>query len=165
MSNLITTQIENGRQFRTIGDVSDTTIDKPIVEGDLFIIPNLAMSVSNYFTQERFDSWVEEHVQEVQDTMDLRTHDLSADRFIQIWATSPKSENWADHGMRLGYGHFPSFLPAKWLEGLKEDDVLVIVGVKNRFFLRCKQEAYRYRSFGSFEQCLERVNRDYVSKY
>lgn len=166
MSNLISNYVEEGKQFRIVGDISDSkkNICKKVIEGDLFIIPNLAMSVSNYFSQERFDSWIDEKVEEVADTMDMRTHDLSADRFIQIWATSPRSENWCDHGMGIGYGHFPSHIPARWLEGLREDDVLVIAGVKNRFYLRCRQDPYRYGSMSPFERCLESVNKDYVSK-
>jgi len=134
----------------------------PTVKGDIFIVPNLAMSPSNYFGQARYNEWLNEKVEETKNLFDMRTHDLTEDRMIQVWVTNSDSENWSDHGCNALPGRFPSYIPAKWLEGLKEGDVLAIVANGVKIALRCRQTPYRYGRFGTFEEVFERVNKDYV---
>lgn len=165
MSNIIT-RTENGRQFRIVGETEPavSNICKKVIEGNVFIVPNLAMSESNYMGHKYYDPWVEEKIADASEIIDMRTHDLTQDRFIQIWTCSPESENWSDHGHPQIHGHFPDRIPAKWLEGLTEGDVLVLVGKNQRYFLVCNQTSYRYQRFGTFEEVLDRVNKDYVPK-
>lgn len=166
MSTLISTRIENGRQFRIVGETEPAlqNICKKVIEGEIFIIPNLAKSPSSYWGQERFSEYVEQVVKYASDVMDIRTHDLSEDRMVEVWTTSEDSDNWSDHGHPRIEGRFPDRFPAKWLEGLTEGDVLVLVGKNQRYFLVCNQTSYRYQRFGTFEEVLDRVNKDYVPK-
>ncbi len=162
----IVTRIENGRQFRIIGETEPAlaNVCKKVLEGEIFIIPNLSKSPSSYWGQDRFNEYVDQVVRHASEVMDLRTHDLSADRMVEVWTTSEESDNWSDHGHPKIEGRFPDRFPAKWLEGLNEDDVLVLVGKKQRYFLVCRQTTHRYRRFGTFQEVLTKVNKDYVPK-
>ena len=135
--------------------------DLPVVHGKLFIVPNTALSPSSYWGQKAFDDLVSDHVEAVAKTMNLRTHDLSQDRMVQVWAHDDKSENWSDHGHPI-VRRFPSHLPAKWLVGLKEGDYLSIIVNNCKILLECRQQGFRYGRFGTFEQVLNKVNKDYV---
>lgn len=153
-----------GKRFNVVAASAKTEEEiaaLPVLKGSMFIIPNTALSPSSYWGQEAFDELVSDHVNSAAKVLDLRTHDLSKDRMVQVWVHSSECENWGDH-IHPVIGRFPSHVPAKWLEGLAEGDTLAIVGHKAKMLIRCQQHGYRYQRFGTFEQVLKQVNKDYV---
>ena len=146
----------------------------------MFIIPNglcrkgdfIVSSVSKQFPlADGFKyGWEKENVCDDEDLM------------VQVWFTGHDSENWGDHSIPdlvveandmerrnayrdlddkeynkkvIGNSRMGSWAPISWFEGKKEGDVIDIVihGCTVSFTL--SQLNFRYRSFGSFENCLE----------
>jgi len=138
-----------------------------VVEGDIFIVPNGAVSING-----KNKILVPSSAQRIlNDAAQCGIAVDGLEPLVQVWATSEESDNWADHGhpagpefyrgASSGFRGIPTFLPARVLEG-KEGEVLELPfdpdGSQSepRYLLRLtrRQLPYRYRRFGTFENTL-----------
>ena len=138
-------------------------MEKTIVKGDFFIIPNRldAVETKSEFQKNQIDSW----------NRKLAKFGLpefkDGDMPIQIWATSQDCDNWDCHfkdWQPYGIDHegFVYALPARILCGLKEGQELVIdVNENLEIRLTAAQGKYRYANYpipnSSFESMLQHV--------
>lgn len=163
---IITTMAPDGHRNNLViarTGASDDEIDAlPTLRGKVFVVPNLAMSASNYFGQERYAEWVREQRVDHADILSHDTHDVEHDRFVQVWCHGEDSKDWGSHGVTGIEGYFPSHLPAAWFEGLNEGDIIAIVCRNVRVYLMCDQRGGRYSFAGDFGHAFSSVNKDYV---
>jgi hypothetical protein len=92
--------------------------------------------------------------------IDLHPNDM----LVQVWCTSPDSENWQDHGgLQLGGhkltpGEFPGYLPVRLFDGKTEGMTIEIEAENGEIIeLTLSQLKYRYRRFGTFDQVLKQL--------
>jgi len=160
------------------------TNSMPVINADLFIIPNHA-SIAKEYILKRYES-------ESKQIADLNNipFDVDQTNLVQVWSTDKKCDN-----MQCGTFHIVcdeydyscsliSVLPRTLFEGYKENDIVTCVipvyvssyrksnedykssvvfddkeQMLVQFNFSLKQLEYRYRSFGTFEDVLEMVCR------
>ena len=148
------------------------------IKGRIFIVPNRKEKLSNYF-----DSFK-------RDAMDTFPSISEEDTLVQVWVTDMPLEDGSNYGREnlfngnesnwsAGYEHdsekdfafmglkpgiFINYIPAKWLEGKKEGDVLNItiydeeaVNELAQYELICMQNKSRYSASGNFEEVFKKV--------
>ena len=152
--------------------------EKTVVKGDVFIIPNTAEIFSNFSSPE----WQAEKLSRL---VGIKPQD--DDRMVEVWITSPEVDNWQDNfagfqkeiglftdenqevewEMENGsesrlLGYFPKYFPAKVFAGKNEGDKVTFYCPEYdvNVVLTCKQQDYRYASFGNFEDVLRSVLRE-----
>ena len=135
-------------------------MEKKIVKGDIFIIPNGKVNIENFFRPE---------VKKQQFTKATGYKINDDDEMVQVWVTSEGIDNWQCHRGWLeecqlkeeGGFHdlFPGYFPVRVLENLTEGDVLECIpqGGDVKIELTCRQKDYRYSRFGTFEECLRNL--------
>lgn len=149
------------------------------VSVDAFIIPNSAGYVHKFLLesyQKRYKAYMTDICKQCGKEFDPKT-----DKIVQIWFTSKelKSDNLEAHGFEYKGEYFTfryGYLPYPVLKDLKEgdsidlnleatedtwrrddDDICVKRIIVVPMHITFKQLEYRYRNFGTFEECLERV--------
>lgn len=146
--------------------MSDTVINRNVATGDIFIIPNSLTALSEMAPSAR------ERIKR-----DLSRLNMNGFRgagveenepLVQLWFTSPECDNWADHnwpgrpfygGKANQYSGLCSYWPARALMGVEEGTKFVAhmsdyKGEEWKLVLTPRQEGYRYRGRGPFEQLL-----------
>lgn len=141
------------------------------VSADMFIVPNGFMKASNNFI---FGDRLNVTMNGILEASD---HETEVDPYMmQVWLVAENDlgcENLVDHmghywgidGVKHPFGNIPSYLPANMFVGKKEGDVVTVVYPEgttqfNKDFrvvmhLKLAQTEYRYRRFGTFEQCFD----------
>ena len=118
-------------------------MEKKIVKGDFFIIPNMPENVLAQISKSC--PQVAENRKKNLESFVGRTISLD-ESMVQIWATSPESDNWECH-RHPEIENFPTWLPAKELEGVKEGDTITLHQKDTIIELTAKQLEYRYRKY------------------
>lgn len=147
---------------------------EPIV-GEVFIIPNSTGFKHDFFT----------HVQKrLTRSEALNDLDPSLDHeYVQVWIHTPDTDNLCAHGIKtadifgnevyLAGGSFIEHLPIDILDGKREGDTISFSDIvptwhkpnePGKKYLAClkltlKQKGYRYGSFGTFDEVLEKVRK------
>ena len=143
---------------------------KKVIKGDVFIIPNYARELRDFFVRD----WLREKLSRLAGIEFVRDDE----KMIQLWITSDKCENWnhfagfqKELGIRKenlrnckdpeerGLLYFPNYFPSKIFEGKKEGDIVKIGCPEYDVIIKltCKQLDYRYRDFGRFEEAFKYV--------
>lgn len=139
------------------------------INGKLFIIPNSPATKQNlgWYNPENWDNWAKE----AQSRLNNFEGNLTVEEpMIQVWATNKDCDNFADHiadyqkmigadvEVASGNNRFPTHLPLSLLNGLKENDTLVLHLKRGiEIELTLSQTTTRYRRFGNFEDVLESI--------
>lgn len=128
---------------------------------DLFIIPNSMC----YLSQLCFASF-RERLTEICQYNGINTASYNTPIF-QVWFVGGDSNNMSRHGFRVGdrvfnAGFLKEYLPAEMFLSAKEGDTVKIhypVDDDTDLTLNCKlmQKKYRYRNFGTFEECFSKL--------
>jgi len=152
--------------------MSDTVINRNIV-GDVFIVPNSLCALSEMAPS------AQERVREDLKRLNIngfRCSEVGLDEpLVQVWVTSPECDNWHCHswkgmpfygGKENQYAGLTEFWPARALMGVEEGTKFVAhmsdyKGEEWRLVLTPRQEGYRYRGRGPFEQVL----RDLLARF
>jgi len=152
--------------------MSDTTTTN-VATGDMFIIPNSLTTLSEMAPSAR--ERIKRDLRRL-NVNGFRCSEVDLDEaLVQLWFTSPECDNWADHnwpgrpfygGKANQYAGLTSYWPARALMGVEEGtkfvaDFLDYKGGEWRLVLTPRQEGYRYRGRGSFEQLL----RDLLARF
>lgn len=155
----------------------NATVGTPIVNGQIFIIPNSSICWGDEVRSEP-GMW-----SDLYDTY-LANYDVCKEmpfkdtRFFEMWFNTKGNDdsNWVCHGID-GYDELEGFrvrsayLPETLFKGKKEGDTITIWIVAEdwdrtdkslltkriKVSLTLKQRGYRYDRFGNFEEVLERV--------
>ena len=158
----------------------------PVINGELFIVPNAAnrclkdeekeykKSLGINFIFDSSGSIADER-------KETFGEDLTYEPYVHIWAHNAPEEgedsNWTDHGIpeevqekagikfqRDGWrdGLFYHSIPYEWVKGKKEGDHLYLEytdkgGNKCFFDMICRQKEYRYESHGDFSEVVKSV--------
>ncbi len=147
---------------------TEKTANTVVIKADIFIVPNEAMDFQDFGHNKE---WLAEKLKK-----HLGIMPSEDEKLVQVWITSEKSDNWDHPGSlqeELGIeynllddsrenrlmGYFPSRLPESILSGKREGD---IIRLRHKTYdvdieLTCKQQEYRYRNFGAFEEVLKYV--------
>lgn len=141
------------------------------VSADMFIVPNGFMKASNNVIYgDRLNATMN-------GILEASGHETEVDPYMmQVWVVAENDlgcENLVDHmghywgidGVKHPFGNIPSYLPANMFVGRKEGDVVTVVYPEgttqfNKDFkvvmhLKLAQTGYRYRRFGTFEECFD----------
>ena len=151
---------------------------KIVANLEAFIVPNSVNLFKDFYFKER----IEAKYKKLLELSGATTCNLDDQYMIQMWYVSEEdlgSDNLVDHGFRFDAGNKKyfggmgslSYIPYCFLEGKKEGDVINV-----SFPIRCsiscnntqeniedwvleaeitlKQQGYRYRRFGKFEDVL-----------
>ena len=126
--------------------------------GKLFIVPN---SLWKFNSNDDFIAEIRKATLE-----DFGVKLSEGDILVQVWAYNEESDNWSDHGVKIGQdykrpGGFPSNLPVSLFEGLKEGDTITLNHEGEEIILTLSQRSARYSRFGGFHEVLN----DLLSRY
>lgn len=151
------------------------TIKTIKANADLFIIPNAIVDTTDKF----YDA---PHYRKLRETgpgmsmlNGLNPMDPDSSKLVQVWITSKEdlhTENLGDHCFHVDdqiiAGHdgkySAGYLPLSMLKGHHEGDHINIKmdysnhGIMLELDCRLAQTEYRYRNFGTFEDCLSRIS-------
>ena len=149
-----------------------------IIRGNVFIIPNPAISYSDETRNLSFWHKMEELLQANADHVtSVRVED---NQYVQVWYCTSGSDNsnWVDHCIDgypelKGWRPVSPYLPVELLKGHTEGQTITInLPVKKtinetdveemstiKVALILSQNKYRYRNFGTFENVLDRLTR------
>lgn len=135
---------------------------KRIIKADMFIIPNGKRVVKDIFNYKN-------RISEFNDATGMRIREN--DLVVEVWITSDHDlgENWQCH---TGWKEicqleetaqprlFPSYFPVNVLEAFEEGDVLRVspIGTDVIIELTLNQLGYRYKNWGRFEECLQKLS-------
>lgn len=149
------------------------------INADLFIIPNSASKI-----EDLLDFVRDENLKRMQNICELNNMSFNPEKdyLIETWYCSPELEcdNIADHSIHVMtqngedciIGVESHYLPSNLFIGKKEGDVIKVklpvwvrTGSRKNaatdmvadFSITLAQQKYRYRRFGAFEECFNRV--------
>jgi hypothetical protein len=123
------------------------------IRGNIFIVPNRACQLEDWFAQSTRDSF----------RKSLSNLGLKPEgKLVQVWYTSQDCENWTSHRWPenpefFGAHGLPERLPESLLEGVKEGDEISLHFGEKTLRLTATQKSYRYARFGTFEETFELV--------
>lgn len=150
-----------------------TSTTNATITGFVFIIPNHATRADSKY-------WFINPYKEYGEAVDYyglpeTWKPVGKDQLVQVWVTNDQVDNWACErlntskmfGKTIDYNAedwdegilaFPSHIPARVLIDLEEGDVISFDTPDGKHVeLTCKQQGFRYRSFGNFEDALKNV--------
>lgn len=153
--------------------MTDTIIRKTL-KMDLFIVPNQAGYVSDFWIGSEKQSKIASMI------CDLNGYSFNPeeDKVVQVWSCCEDCDNMQDHyfkafgenGIEYSFRFPSSYIPAKVLKHHKEGETFELVyqmkPVDNHeenkkfefiFKVTLSQSKYRYRRFGNFEDALNYV--------
>lgn len=156
--------------------------NQPIINGDVFIIPNRSVSINEMLFNDT------KHVMTRTFAMNLDKYpNEDIDLFVEVWVTTPGNDNsnWSDHHVdplwediskedviagKTQWRLASTRLPKAIFNGHKEGDVITLNlpitrrtenGTSEEAWIKASlclaQTKYRYRDFGKFEEVLRRV--------
>jgi len=152
--------------------MSDTVINRNIVVGDVFIVPNSLCALSEMAPSAR------ERIK--RDLARLSVYGLldrvkEDEPLVQLWFTNKDCDNWLDHhwegmpfygGKENQYAGLAAYWPVRALMGIEEGDtfkarMVDYKGEEWELILTPNQEGYRYLHHGSFGKVL----RDLLARF
>ena len=119
-----------------------------MIIGDMFIVPNMPEDIL-FQINESLPSMAADYIKRIENLTGKKV-DIK-ESMVQIWVTSPDSDNWTDHGHPELKERFTKYLPASVLKDVKEGDVLHFNLENKQIELKANQLGYRYARFGKFE--------------
>ena len=137
------------------------------LNADMFIIPNSVCTIDEYF--------ISSFQKKMLDNCKINgLVESPKEKMVQIWLTNELSDNIGCHGIKVNgkrYSVNCDCIPYSLIKNAKEGDVITVNflgyekdeelnNVKTVVFemnLKCNQKEYRYRSFGSFDEILNRL--------
>ena len=123
-----------------------------MITEDMFIIPNMPEDILFQIKEslpEMADNYIKRIENLIGNPVDIK------ESMVQIWVTSPDSDNWTDNGHPELKERFTKYLPASVLKDVKEGDVLHFNLENKQVELKANQLGYRYARFGKFEEVYE----------
>lgn len=137
-------------------------------DAKVFIVPNTLISPSEYVSP-AYKRELIEFQKEIYELNELGEFS-ETDELVHLWFHNEDSENIVDHGLVVeNIDGLPltirptqlGRLPIKLFEGLKEGDTLILgapyLDITMDITLTLEQFYWRYRAFGPFEACLEKL--------
>ena len=79
---------------------------------------------------------------------------------VEVWCTSPVSDNWSDHGHPALENRMPSRMPVELFADKVEGDSITLVRDGVTIELVLAQQCHRYEGHGQFETVLAKVIAD-----
>lgn len=155
--------------------------NQPLVNGDVFVIPNGATTIENVIVMD-----TKSLMEQTFYANDLNKLDYKNTKFIELWYCTPghDNSNWVDHGVdqlrediskedflngRDDWRVSTSLLPIQLFKGKKEGDVVTVKLPVRRHTghgscevawikasIALAQKKYRYSRFGSFDEIVSR---------
>ena len=139
-----------------------------MITGDVFIVPNKAQNVGK---NKSSDFWVSQRSKTLNTIgIDIMKLDDNDD-LVEVWCCSVGSDNWQSHDLPTDlkkelkettggvkkHSLFPSYIPRSMMKELKEGESFEVVFGGVSVTLTARQLSYRYRTFGSFEDTLNKI--------
>lgn len=150
------------------------------VTGEVFIIPNSLGTIGGF----KECSWLKTDVSQMYGTAKHAGLNVSdTDKTVQLWMCCDESENICRHGIPVTVHdqrihisiHGFENLPCKLFNGKKEGDQVELFysfkgtwgddveeDIEITFKLTLAQSKYRYRNYGTFEECLRQLGYEEV---
>ena len=143
-------------------------ISTKTIKGEVFIIPNKTVRGFDFLLKEKVKN-------EMETIFSSHIEHFDNEKFVEIWCMTPEDaeSNWACHGFeeedskklssnwpvvnRFNEKLMVNRLPYSLLKNKKEGDVITFSFENVVFELTCSQLKHRYKTYGKFEEVLERV--------